>query len=105
MGNLNIDFVEMLGKPDFGKGAASFREFEKAFVAVREKIEEAIYTPVANLSIEAYVTKEPVPYAERTAGRHITPAVGDTWGSFSIAPGSIFAGRFRRRRRGKRSPC
>ncbi|HIZ20850.1 MAG TPA: alpha-mannosidase [Firmicutes bacterium] len=80
MGNLNIDFVEMLGKPDFGKDTASFREFEKAFVAVREKIEAAIYTPIAPLAIEAYVTKEPVPYAERTTGRHITPAIGETWG-------------------------
>ena len=61
MANLNIDFVEMLGKPDFGKGTASFREFEKAFVAVREKIEATIYTPIAPLAIGGQVTREPFP--------------------------------------------
>ncbi len=102
MGNLNIDFVEMLGKPDFGKGAASFREFEKAFVAVREKIEQAIYTPVADLSIEAYVTKEPMPYAERTTGRHITPAIGDTWGELFDCAWFHFRGQVPPKAKGKK---
>ena len=102
MANLNIDFVEMLGKPDFGKGTASFREFEKAFVAVREKIEAAIYTPIAPLAIEAYVTREPVPYAERTAGRRITPQIGETWGELFDCAWFHFRGQVPPEGRGKK---
>ncbi|NEW04800.1 alpha-mannosidase [Paenibacillus sp. SYP-B3998] len=45
-----------------------------------KKIEEHIYEPIASLSVKAYVTKEPVSYEEKTAGREIQLNPGDKWG-------------------------
>lgn len=39
-----------------------------------------VYTVVAPLQVEAWRTAEPVPYAERMTGEHITPAFGEKWG-------------------------
>lgn len=44
------------------------------------KLQEFIYRPIAGLEVEAWVTKEPVPYAERMSGRHIRLHPGDKWG-------------------------
>lgn len=41
---------------------------------------EKIYTPIARMSVEAYITKEPVPYAERASGERRTLEPGDKWG-------------------------
>ncbi|MGQ9683953.1 MAG: alpha-mannosidase [Anaerolineae bacterium] len=46
----------------------------------QEAIEAAIYTPIADLSIAAYRTREPVPFAERTRGEKLSLRPGDSWG-------------------------
>ncbi len=38
------------------------------------------YRPLAELTVEAWTTPEPVPYAKRESGEHKTLAVGDVWG-------------------------
>lgn len=45
-----------------------------------QKVKAKRYTKVAPLAIEAYRTKEPVPYAERTSGEKLSLKVGDSWG-------------------------
>ncbi|MCM3631164.1 glycosyl hydrolase-related protein [Paenibacillus glycanilyticus] len=45
------------------------------------RIRHAIYEPVSALKVTAWVTKEPVPYSERTAGSMIELAPGDKWGN------------------------
>lgn len=45
-----------------------------------QKIERAIYSPVADLHIEGWITPEPVPFAERQAGRYVTLTIGQSWG-------------------------
>jgi len=45
-----------------------------------KQIDAAIYTTVAPLEIEAWRTPEPIPFAERTTGEYITPAIGESWG-------------------------
>jgi alpha-mannosidase len=44
------------------------------------RIERAIYTPINELHVEAWVTPEPVPYAERQAGQHTVLSIGESWG-------------------------
>lgn len=44
------------------------------------KLQMAIYQPVSSLSVTAWVTKEPVPYAERESGTKIQLRPGDQWG-------------------------
>lgn len=44
------------------------------------RLQEYIYRPIAGLEVEAWVTKEPVPYAERRSGRHARLQPGDKWG-------------------------
>ncbi|WP_246470199.1 alpha-mannosidase [Cohnella nanjingensis] len=45
-----------------------------------DRLNEHIYIPLADLSVTAWVTPEPVPYAERTSGREIALKPGDRWG-------------------------
>ncbi|GCE09090.1 alpha-mannosidase [Dictyobacter aurantiacus] len=51
-----------------------------ALAATLQRIEKAIYTPLAELHSEAWITPEPVPFAERQSGRHATIALGQSWG-------------------------
>ncbi|WP_339817428.1 glycoside hydrolase family 38 C-terminal domain-containing protein [Paenibacillus sp. FSL R7-0216] len=44
------------------------------------KLQEYVYRPIAGLEVEAWVTKEPVPFAERMSGRHVRLQPGDKWG-------------------------
>jgi len=48
--------------------------------ATLRRIEQAIYAPITELAIEAWVTPEPVPYAERQSGRHSVLHIGQSWG-------------------------
>jgi len=41
---------------------------------------KAVYEPVADLAVEAWVTREPVAYADRKQGEHKAIKVGETWG-------------------------
>ena len=53
------------------------QELDRALRAIGE----AMYRPIAPLRIEAWITAEPVPFAERRSGRRIEPAVGEVWGN------------------------
>jgi alpha-mannosidase len=44
------------------------------------KIEKAIYTPLAELHTEAWITPEPVPFVERQSGEHKVLSIGQSWG-------------------------
>ncbi len=46
----------------------------------KEKLNDAIYRTVGALEVEAWVTKEPVPFAERQSGSYIRLSPGDRWG-------------------------
>ncbi|SFE59517.1 alpha-mannosidase [Paenibacillus catalpae] len=48
---------------------------------VLPRIRHAIYEPVSAMKVTAWVTEEPVPYAERTTGSKIELAPGDKWGN------------------------
>ncbi len=41
--------------------------------ATSEKIEKAIYVPIVDLDITAWVTKEPLPYEDRASGSGTPP--------------------------------
>jgi len=56
-------------------------QMEKRIYLASRKIERLVYQPLVDLAIEAYVTPEPVPWAERLSGMRITPGVGDAWGN------------------------
>lgn len=44
-------------------------------------LKERIYTKIADLTAEGYLSKEPLPFSERTTGKHRRLNVGDSWGS------------------------
>lgn len=44
------------------------------------KIEQSIYTPLAELNTEAWITAEPAPFAERQSGEQKRLAIGQSWG-------------------------
>jgi len=52
----------------------------KKIQATLEKIQSFIYTPLADLAVTAWMTKEPVSYADRFTGQQIELAAGDKWG-------------------------
>lgn len=58
------------------------------------KLREAIYEPIAELEVTAWVTPEPVPYAERMSGRKVTLTQGEHWGELWDCAWFRFAGRF-----------
>jgi alpha-mannosidase len=61
--------------------------------ATLQRIEQAIYTPITELAIEAWVTPEPVPYAERQSGRHSVLRIGQSWGKLWDCAWFHFTGR------------
>jgi alpha-mannosidase len=46
---------------------------------ILEKIRTAVYRPVGDLTVEAFVTAEPLPFGRRTQGRQYSLKTGDTW--------------------------
>ena len=45
-----------------------------------EEIDQHIYTSIGDLSVDVWKTKEPVPYADRKTGDHVSLLIGDRWG-------------------------
>ncbi len=45
-----------------------------------DKLFSEIYTPIQKLKVTAYITKEPLPYAQRTEGERVELKEGDKWG-------------------------
>lgn len=55
-------------------------------------IRERIYVPLAELTVTAWVTPEPVSYEERTSGRRTALKTGDKWGDLWDCAWFHFAG-------------
>ena len=47
---------------------------------VERRLRDAMYSPVGELTVEAWVTQEPVPFEERQSGKHLELKPGDKWG-------------------------
>ncbi|KAG2964916.1 hypothetical protein PC120_g27314, partial [Phytophthora cactorum] len=59
------------------------------------KLREAIYEPIAELEVTAWVTPEPVSYEERMSGTKVTLTQGERWGDLWDCAWFRFAGRLR----------
>jgi alpha-mannosidase len=57
-----------------------YMQTQRHLTATLHKIEKAIYTPVAELHTEAWITPEPVTFAERQSGTHKVLRIGESWG-------------------------
>ncbi|MGC9468682.1 MAG: alpha-mannosidase, partial [Anaerolineae bacterium] len=66
---------------------------KRQLVVALKAIGDAVYTPVAPLTIEAWRTHEPVPYAARTSGTHLSLKIGDKWGDLFDSAWFHFTGR------------
>lgn len=80
-----------------------FRVYEERFTKIREKLEHGVYSPVAELSMEAYRTKEPLSYQDRLNGEYFIPKVGETWGELFDCAWFHFTGKVPSTAKGKRS--
>lgn len=47
---------------------------------IGNRIRDAVYQPLADLTVHAWVTPEPTPYANRETGTHLALKPGDRWG-------------------------
>jgi len=65
------------------------------------RLREAIYTPVAELRMTAWVTKEPVNFFKRTTGKKITPKKGEPWATLFDCAWFHFQGTVPRSARGQ----
>src|ERR1051326_8001994 len=59
--------------PDYQRADAQL------LLEAEQAIREAAYTPIAELSATAWVTPEPVPFAERSQGRKLALRPGQRW--------------------------
>ncbi len=57
-----------------------FNEMKKSLQTTLSNLESRIYLPLADLDITAWVTEEPVSYANRMSGRKECFSVGEQWG-------------------------
>jgi alpha-mannosidase len=57
-----------------------YMQTQRHLTTTLHKIEKAIYTPIAELHTEAWITPEPVPFAERRSGTHKVLHIGESWG-------------------------
>jgi len=60
--------------------AYNFRSMKETIEGLIPRLYHAIYTPIGDMDIKVYVSKEPIPYAERTSGEEKTVKQGDIWG-------------------------
>lgn len=65
------------------------------------KIEQSIYTPLAELTVEAWITPEPVTFAERELGEYKSLVIGQSWGKLWDCAWLRFRGRVPASARGK----
>lgn len=54
--------------------------YKQSIDIFKDNVENKIYKKIALLNMDAWVTKEPVVFEERTSGRKISPKVDGTWG-------------------------
>jgi alpha-mannosidase len=68
------------------------RTQRETVAAALDRVDAAIYRPVAELTVEAWRTLEPVPFAERQQGEYLRLRPGDKWGSLFDCAWFHFAG-------------
>lgn len=54
--------------------------YKQSISVFKARVEEKIYNKIALLSIDAWVTEEPVHFKERTKGKYISLNLEDSWG-------------------------
>ncbi len=72
---------------------------------VERRLRDAMYSPVGELTVEAWVTQEPVPFEERQSGKHLELKPGDKWGGLFDCAWFRFTGAVPRRLLAGRSCC
>lgn len=53
---------------------------KKVIQSFCNSLKEQIYTPIGNLEVEGWISKEPIFFTERTTGNYIKLHVGEVWG-------------------------
>lgn len=53
---------------------------QQAIRGMMRAVEAAVYKPLTDLTVEAWLTKEPVSYRDRESGQHLSLKPGDKWG-------------------------
>lgn len=79
-----------------------FRIHEEAFMRVRDRLEQAVYHKLADLNMEAYKSREPIPYEQRRSGEYFIPRVGESWGELFDCAWFHFTGKVPKEARGKK---
>jgi len=79
-----------------------FRINEEAFTKVRDRLEESVYHKLTCLDMEAFRTKEPVPFEKRRSGEYFIPMVGEKWGELFDCAWFHFTGKVPLEARGKK---
>ncbi|HWT73987.1 MAG TPA: glycoside hydrolase family 38 C-terminal domain-containing protein [Mobilitalea sp.] len=56
------------------------RHYDDMIQLLKKKVFEHVYTKIQPLKINAWKTKEPIKFPDRTSGEHRSLAIGDCWG-------------------------
>lgn len=83
------------GHPEERFPAMTFVRFEKDrhLAELTGLLQQAVFTPLADLAVTAWVTPEPVPFADRESGRKLDLKPGDKWGDLFDCAWFHFTGR------------
>lgn len=81
----------------------SYLKTNANLVAIQQRIEAAIYEPLAELQAKAWVTPEPVPFKERMSGEAREIAIGQTWGKLWDCGWFEFSGQIPATARGRQA--
>jgi alpha-mannosidase len=65
------------------------------------RLRDAVYTPIADLAVTAWVTKEPVTFDKRQTGKRLDLKPGDKWGDLFDCGWFFFSGRVPRSAAGR----
>jgi alpha-mannosidase len=57
-----------------------FEKTKQTLYTIQQRIDAAIYQHVQALTVNAWITPEPVPYAERESGQYKQLTIGESWG-------------------------
>lgn len=81
----------------------NWRQYRETAQKKLQKIWEYVYTQVGDLALTAYVTKEPVPFSEKTSGKKKEVRRGDVWGELWDCAWIRCTGRIPAEAKGKRT--
>jgi alpha-mannosidase len=57
-----------------------YKEYKGCIEKFKDKVDQSIYKNIEELKISAWITKEPVAFEEKLAGKEISIGIGDSWG-------------------------